>query len=423
MKKILVIAASAALVLASCNKVNSVPQAEGFLNFSDLQIDNEEIIMTKAVSAASGNYSIFIYDSEDKLVKSATYAEVKANDNKLSLSAGDYTLVARSTEEDVPAAAFAQPVYGATTAFNIQAGEVTSIGALTCTLLQTKVTVAYSDEFLAMVTGDGKTTVEVTTGSPLEYELSYNGGNPSYEQEAGYFAVNNGANTTMTVTFSGKIEGKTAKMVKAFEGISPKQWRQVRFVKKVNAEGQATFDIVINDYVDDVELNNLIAGNEAVIGEDPDAPKGDGGIELLLDYEAGCDAEFTSLDNIVFPIIASTDAPTVCLKLKALVPNGVKKFSVDIVSDNEAFSLAVNAADATHLDLISPSDDNMIIFQVVPFPYGADLYGQTELSFDLSTAQPAMMIGPYYGTHKFTMNITDLQGCKKSILVQMIVNK
>lgn len=416
-------AAAAALMLASCNKGIPVQQAEGFLRFSDIQIDDEEIILTKAVSAASGNYSIFIYDMDDKLVKSTSYAEVKANDNKLSLSAGSYTLVARSTEEDVPVSAFAQPVYGTETSFNIEAGEVTTIGSLTCTLLQAKVTVAYSDEFLAMVTGDCKTSVEVTAGSSLDFALSYNGGNPSYEQEAGYFAVNNGENTTMTVTFSGKIDGKTAKQVKAFAGISPKQWRQIRFVKKVNAEGEATFDIVINDYVDDEELGNLIAGNEVIKGDDPEAPKGDGGIELLLDYEAGCDADFTSLDNIVFPIIASTDDPTVCLKLKAIVPNGVKKFSVDIESDNESFSLAVNAADATHLDLISPSDDNMIIFQVVPFPYGADLYGQTELSFDLSTAQPAMMIGPYYGTHKFTMNITDLQGCKKSILVQMIVNR
>ena len=109
------------------------------------------------------------------------------------------------------------------------------------------------------------------------------------------------------------------------------------------------------------------------------------------------------------------------IKLKAVVPNAVKKFTVDIESDNEGFIGAVELAEATHLDLINPKEENMIIFDVVPFPHGADLYGQTEVSFDLSNAQEAILIFP--GTHVFKMTIIDQEGCKNTIPVTMVVGK
>ena len=109
--------------------------------------------------------------------------------------------------------------------------------------MQCKVTVSYSDDFLASVTGEGKTSVEVTAGYPLDYQLSANG---TYDQSAGFFAVNG---NTMKVEFKGIINGKAAKMTKTFTGIAPKQWRQVRFVQKTNEQGQATFDIEIVDLI------------------------------------------------------------------------------------------------------------------------------------------------------------------------------
>ncbi len=413
----------AAAVITSCNKQNIEEVRMGELSFADFALEYSDEVVTKATSAASGNYTIIVNNSDDVQVLKTTYTAVKADDNKISLPAGEYTLIARSTEDDVPTAEFEQPVYGVSKEFSIEAGQTTVVGSLTCTLLQCKVTVAYDDAFLSHVTGNGTAQVEVTTGYPLTYDLTYGTPKSSYDQAAGYFKINNGENTTMTVTFKGSIDGKSQKMTKSFTGIAAKQWRQVKFVQKVDEEGTATFDITIEDYVDDEVLNNAISGQEEIKGDDPNAPKGDGGITLGFDYEQGCDAAFTDLENIVFPIIASTDAPTVSLKLMASIPNGVKKFTVNIDSNNEAFMLAVTAAEATNLDLINYTPTNEIIFEVVPFPHGAALSGATDLHFDLSNAQPAMMIGPYYGVHNFTMNITDMQGCKKSIPVKMIVNE
>ncbi|MGM9735557.1 MAG: DUF4493 domain-containing protein [Candidatus Cryptobacteroides sp.] len=421
MKKIFVTMMTIACLLAiSCNKESKMKESfEGTLSFEGFSIQQDDELDTKATSEASGNYEIEILDAEGNSVLVTSYSAVQNGGSMISLPAGHYRLCARS-QSAVPVAAFEQPVYGVEKEFDIEAGGTTPVGNLTCTLLSCKVTVSYSDDFLAMVTGSGSASVEVTAGYPLEYALSYDAGKASYDYSAGYFSVNNGLSTTLVVTFKGSIDGKSQKMTKTIAGIQPKQWRQIKFIKKVDEEGNATFDIVINDFVTDAELNGFeddVA--EAVIGDDPDAPKGDGGITLDFDYEAGCDAGFTDLGNIIIPPLGENGETTINLHLKATVPNGIKKFTVDIESTSATFTAAVAAADATTLDLIYPTEDNEIIFQVVPFPHGTELLGQTSVQFDMTSAQAAIVA--YQGVHTFTMNITDEQGCRNSIPLVMVV--
>ena len=412
MKKtfILTILSAAMMLVASCQKTIVTNEKEnGYLSFSEFSLGLDETVITKA-TAANGNYVVIVLDSDGNEVAHKTYSEVAASGYKLSVPAGTYTLVARSTDAEAPMAAFEQPVYGVTKQFSVAAGQTTTIGELVCTLVQCKVTVAYSDEFLASVTGPGSTKVTVTEGYPLQYNLAANG---TYEQQAGYFAVNG---STMTVVFSGDINNKNQKMTKTFTGIAPKQWRQVRFVQKTNEQGQATFDIEIVDLISDSTLNNTLDADEEVIGEDPEAPKGDGGITLDFDYEAGCDAELTDLTNMV---IVPVETRVMSIKLKAQVPGGVLKFTVDIESDNEAFRSALDAAGGATIDLVNPSPANDIIFQVVPFPHGQDLLGKTEIAFDLSAAQSAII--NYAGTHTFLMTVVDNAFCTKKIPVTMVV--
>lgn len=397
------------VLCVSCQKSVVETQKNGSLSFGEFSLEVDETVVTKA-DEASDNYSISILDADEKVILTKTYAEVKGDKSGISLPAGTYTLVARSLAGDIPVASWENPVYGTSKQFSIKAGEVTEVGSLTCTLLQCKVTVSYSDEFLAAVTGEGKTTVEIVAGHPLDYVLNANG---TYDQSAGYFAV---GGTTMTVVFSGNIDGKTAKMTKTFTGIAPKQWRQVKFVQKKNEQGEATFDISIQDLISDSTLNNAIDAKEDVIGEDPDAPKGDGGISLDFDYEAGCDSELTDLTNM---LIVPVSERQMNIKLKATVPGGILKFTVDIESDSDAFNLALAAASAFNIDLINPIPEQDVIFQVVPFPHGAELSGMTEVAFDLSAAQAA--ITAYPGTHTFMMTIVDKAYCTKKVPVAMIV--
>ena len=411
MKKNIIITFVAALIaFVSCQKSPVVSGSKvGYLSFSDFSLNIDETVVTKA-SAASGNYTISIYDIDENLVLQKTYGEVKNNNNKLTLLAGTYTLVASSSAEEVPVAAFEQPIYGVSKSFTIEAGMETPIGELTCSLLQCKVTVAYNDEFLAAVTGPCSTKVEVTAGNPLEFALN---ADKTYDQSAGYFAV---TGSTMTVQFKGSINGQTKSQTKTFTNIAAKQWRQVRFIQKITEQGEATFDIVIEDLISDETLNSDIETKEEIVGEDPEAPKGDGGIMLMLDYDGGCDAEITDLENMVIVPVEQRDMK---IRFRAIVPDGVKKFTVNISSTNQAFLNAVAAADAINLDLVSPSEANAIIFDVVPFPHGSELLNQTDLAFNLDTAQDAII--NYKGVHTFTMNIVDNNGCKNQIPVVMVV--
>ena len=409
-KSILFILAAAAFVFAACQEsIIGNGKGEGYISFSDFSLGLDETVVTKA-SAAPGNYLIMVLDAEGNEVFKSDYSSAINSGNKISVPAGNYTFVARSRDGEVPYAEFETPVYGATKEFSIAAGQTVNIGAVVCTLLQCKVTVAYSDEFLATVTGAGSTKVTLTAGYPLEFALN---ADRTYNQEAGYFAVNG---NTMEVVFSGSIEGKTQKMTKTFSNVAAKQWRQIKFVQKKNEQGQATFDIEINDLISDATLNNNVDASESLIGDDPDAPKGDGGITLVLDYAAGCDKELTDLNNL---LIVPMEERVMNIRLRATVPGGVKKFTVDIASDSEAFLGAVDLAQARHLDLINPKPENAAIFQVVPFPHGDELLGLTDIEFNLSSAQEAILLFP--GKHVFTMTIIDQEGCKNQIPVTMVV--
>ena len=425
MKKNLILAVLSAVMMLtpSCQKTASNNIKEhGYLAFGDFSLDLDEEVITKG-APADGGYTIFIYKRVagelGDLVKTMKYSEVIASDDKISLVAGDYTLVARSQESEVPAAAWEEPYYGASYDFSIAAGLVTTVNQpLVCTLLQCIVTVEYSDEFLAAVTGGngvvGSTVVELTAGHELEYEMTRSGDQLTYDVRRGYFAVNG---NTMTVTFSGNIEGKTQKMTTTFNNITPRQHRKVKFVMKKNEQGNATFDIEISDLISDEELNNDLTAQETVIGDDPDAPKGDGGILLEFNYAAGCDEQLTDLENIMIVPISER---AMCIKLKATVPGGIKKFAVDIESTGTSFNNALAEVNAYHIDLVNPDPAHGAIFMVVPFPHGEDqLLGKQEVEFDLSPAQEALMI--HKGIHSFVMTILDMNGCKKQIPVTMIV--
>ena len=190
------------------------------------------------------------------------------------------------------------------------------------------------------------------------------------------------------------------------------QWRQIIFVKKIDENGNAAFDIEIADYVEDEELGENIDGNEDIIGADPNAPQGDGGITL----ESTCTFDITQ--DIKVPAMTES----FILTMKASVPAGVRKFTVEIESTNEDFPTAVALVNdgQTTLDLVNPSSGAIEVFEtIVPFPYGNEADGQTEILFDLSPAQEP--IRGFSGSHTFIMKVTDNEGHNKEIPVTLVV--
>ena len=400
----------AAVVLSSCSKdiFNYGSAKTGTLSFASMQlVVSEDVNPATKAEAAGDEYVISIYGSDGQLVgQTKTWSEVR-NTGTMQLPAGDYTMKVRSSSSNVPEAKFNSPMYGASSRFSITAGETTKIGSITCTLLQAIVSVSYNEAFLGTVTGDGKASVELQSGYPLDYALSYNDGDPKYEMRAGYFALNEDE-ATVTVTFKGSIDGKTQKMTATITGVKARDWHIITFMKKVDENGNASFSVSIDGLVEDVELSNDVTAEENGDGEDPNAPAGDGGIELV----STCDYDITQ------PVTVPSTG-TFPLTMTAKIPNGALKFTVDIASTNANFINSVNSVGGTTLDLINPSDAALGIFDIVPFPHGSDLKGKTEIEFDLSGAQTPLLA--FQGTHTFTMNVVDQKGCKKSIEISLKV--
>lgn len=414
MKKILLMTAIVLVAFSACQKEafkesGTDTPATGKLSFDGFAIEvSDETVQVAAAStrASADMYAVYIDDADGVRHLSTTYGELQGD---IELPAGVYTLTVQSAKE-IPAAEFENPIYGTSKEFTIEAGQTTSLGTLTCSLLQCKVSVSYNDDFLATVTGEGSTTVELTAGSPLEYAMTYTPEEgPKYEKQNGYFAV---SGSTLTVTFRGQISGKTQRMTKTFTGIEPRQWRQITFIQKIDEEGDATFDITISDYVEDESLDNDIAGSEEIIGSDPDAPAGDGGIKLV----STCDFDITQ------PIVVPAEGQPFVLTMNAEVPNGVRKFTVEVTSTEPLFTEALASINggSTTLDLVNPSAGAIEVFTtMIPFPYGDQVKDKTEIAFDLSKAQGP--ISAFAGTHTFKMVVIDNTGCRNEIPVVLVV--
>ena len=417
--------AAAAFLCLSCNERMERFSREGNLSFSDFELEINNEVDTKGAGQLDApepeDFYISVLDEDGEAVRDKdgnllsglSYAGLKSAGKALSLRAGHYVLRAQSAVE-VPVCGFDCPVFSGELPVSVVAGETCAPGLITCRLSQCMVSIDYDEGLLASMTGKGKATVELIAGSPLEYAIAYEGGKAVPETRTGYFALPASSESSLVVTFLANVGGKSQKMVKAFSGVKAAQWRQLMLIPMVTPEGTATFDIVIDGYVDDGELLSLlIAPQEEIIGEDPAAPVGDGGITLA--FEEDC-TMFDDLSRIVVP---DPVEKTMDLRLVATVPGGVKSFTVDIETENAAFKSALAVAGGPHIDLVHPSADASVVFEVVPFPHGEDLAGMTEVHFNLSAAQEP--ISGFEGTHTFHMNVVDKNGCKKTISVTMII--
>lgn len=410
MKKSIIVFATVLSVfaLAGCRK-----DLHGTLKISGLDLDMEiEKYTTKAQgeTPALNDFRIIVNDFHGKEVYNQSWAAAQSGSGIL-LPIGSYTVSARSTAEAPKVAEFDAPVYGSSTIVAINGGETTDAGTLKCSLLQTKVTVEYTEEFLSLVTGKGTMSVTITEGNPLDFVLDYVDGAAVPDTRAGYFTVPEGA--VMTIRYSGEIEGQTVLMTKAFGNIRPNTWHKLIFQKKINNEGNANFDISIVDLITDEELNTGINPEEEdSIAEDPQAPVGDGGITLV----STCGYDLA--ETITVPQLEEK----LVLTMRLDVPNKVNKLVVEIESTNPDFPDAVALINDgnTTLDLVNPSEGAIQVFTtILPFPYGESVKGKDSIDFDLSDAQ-APILG-FKGVHKFVLSVSDYKGCKKSIPVTLAV--
>ena len=376
--------------------------ATGTLSFMQFGVETSTDIeiISRAATSATYNYVIRIFDANgDQVGSDYIYGQMPES---IVLTTGTYSMKIQS-QSQIPSAEFEAPVYGApVNGIVIEEDQTTDLGVITCKLINIKVSVGYNEAMWAVLGDDANVLVEIGDGA-----LNFAKG----ESQNGYFAAPEVSNA-MTVKFAGTVDGNYATMTRAFTDVKAGQWRKINFIMTVNEEGDATFDVVVEDWCDEKELANNIEVSEEVIGPDPDAGEGE---------EENPDAPKVIYKGGSVPTspIVITDGMELGFTISA--PKGIAGLSVDIASDNADFNNDVLSMGISPIDLVNPSEAQISICDMFGLPYGANLVGQTETAFDLSGAVTPLLGFP--GTHSFTLTITDAEGNSTSTTIKMKVNE
>lgn len=460
MKRLFSVVMLIVMALTSCNKdtyhYKDLEPGYGILSFADANIIVSEETETRA---ATDNYCIWVLNSDgaevdlDKNSDNTYLPYSTIASTGIKLPAGNYTLIAQS-QTTIPAAAFEEPIYGAEQPFTINAGQETTLNDITCKLWkQVKVTVGYNDFFIEHLAGAGVAKVTVNNGNPLEYYIN---SSTDKEDRPGYFEVPKFENkedksdiVTLVIEFVGLMKDengnpKTQKMRAAVDNVKAGQWRKIQFNMEEDKDGNAAFTITIGDLVVDAVLGEDVTTGEESLENDPNKPKGDGGIKLNWTagstdearaewnaYNTISTNENTGKEFINKPSIVINDLTE--LVFEAVIPNNIGEngsFTVDITSTNSVFEDAVELVSPTrHIDLI---EDTATIESLktfgINFPSGEAVTsltteGDKVLTFNLSQAVDILMQIPYIGTHTFTMSIQDATGCSNIIALNLTIEE
>lgn len=465
---------SAALALVACDKDNynysGLKEGYGLLSFADAGFVVSEETNTRATEPASDNTVIWVYNvNEDgtvnmdepvdldpiKDVTYTTYGAVKTNG--ITLPGGNYVLRAQTKDVIPMVGAGDAAVYGIDQPFSITAGQTKELETLTLYLYkQVKVSVSYNEAFQKSLTENGGTTTVTLDGehfatfnvTPTDFDsdsqyLYIDLTNEAKEvQEAGV-SMEISVNAEMYVKEDGVTSVKTQKMTAAVTGVKPRDYRKIQIHKEEIKDGGANFSIVVDGLQVDTELSTDISASEGSLGDDPNAPKGDGGIKLIntagltgnnqTEWNAYVAQTEEAIANNVMISGVHKDAITVngltALTFSAEVPNGVYNFYVDITSTNPDFEEAVafitvdknnpqriylTKTESEHRGVVAGLDGIGI-----SFPYPEDVINKTQVSFPLTAAIDKL--SGFKGTHYFTMNVIDNTGCKNTIVLTLKV--
>lgn len=471
MKKIFLMAMSAALALVACDKDNynysGLKEGYGLLSFADAGFVVSEETNTRATEPASDNTVIWVYNvtedgtvnvdepvdlaPNDEDITYTTYGAVKTSG--ITLPGGNYVLRAQ-TKDAIPMVGDAA-VYGIDKPFSIIAGQETPLEELTLNLYkQVKVSVSYNEAFQNSLTENGGTTTVTIDG---EYFATFNVTPTDYDSDSQYLyldltneadevkesgvSMEISVNAEMYVKEDGVTSVKTQKMTAAVTGVKPRDYRKIQIHKEEIKDGGANFSIVVDGLEVDTELSTDISASEGSLGDDPNAPKGDGGIKLIniagltgdnqTEWNAYVAQTEEAIANNVMISGVHKDAITVngltALTFSAEVPNGVYNFYVDITSTDAGFNdavknITVNKDGRIYLTK-TESEHRAVVTSLnglgISFPFPEDVIDKTEVEFPLSAAIEALAEFP--GTHYFTMNVIDNTGCKNTIVLTLKV--
>lgn len=353
---------------------------------------------TRAVTEATPDYLVRIYNSSDECVLDTTYGDMQSqfNDgpeqNLLALPVGTYRLEVHSQEpSSVPDVEWEAPTYGTTYDFAVLRSH-TSDSPLTiadeviCKLSNIKVTVSISADLAELLGDDTKSTV--TLGSAVaEFTKS--------ESRAAYFRPQNSDGDTLEFKLTGTKDGKPTELSKTITGVKAGQWRKIMLSIVYAETGDIKIVVTVDSFVQDSEItiNSTESLWEPELDEGTDRP--------TLTWPGHDLAQPVALDESMYDPSGTFNGTAPALTLSAA--DGIQTLLLGITSDNAAFRTEIiEAAGLTDVDLCGT------ISRLHPF-YGLQVTaGATEATIDLESIM--YLFFGYEGSHTLTFNMTDNKG-------------
>jgi len=353
---------------------------------------------TRAVTEATPDYLVRIYNSSDECVLDTTYGDMQSqfNDgpeqNLLALPVGTYRLEVHSQEpSSVPDVEWEAPTYGTTYDFAVLRSHtsdspLTIADEVVCKLSNIKVTVSISADLAELLGDDTKSTV--TLGSAVaEFTKS--------ESRAAYFRPQNSDGDTLEFKLTGTKDGKPAELSKTITGVKAGQWRKIMLSIVYAETGDIKIVVTVDSFVQDSEItiNSTESLWEPELDEGTDRP--------TLTWPGHDLAQPVALDESMYDPSGTFNGTAPALTLSAA--DGIQTLLLGITSDNAAFRTEIiEAARLTDVDLCGT------ISRLHPF-YGLQVTaGATEATIDLKSIM--YLFFGYEGSHTLTFNMTDNKG-------------
>lgn len=353
---------------------------------------------TRAVTEATPDYLVRIYNSSDECVLDTTYGDMQSqfNDgpeqNLLALPVGTYRLEVHSQEpSSVPDIEWEAPTYGTTYDFAVLRSHtsdspLTIADEVVCKLSNIKVTVSISADLAELLGDDTKSTV--TLGSAVaEFTKS--------ESRAAYFRPQNSDGDTLEFKLTGTKDGKPAELSKTITGVKAGQWRKIMLSIVYAETGDIKIVVTVDSFVQDSEItiNSTESLWEPELDEGTDRP--------TLTWPGHDLAQPVALDESMYDPSGTFNGTAPALTLSAA--DGIQTLLLGITSDNAAFRTEIiEAAGLTDVDLCGT------ISRLHPF-YGLQVTaGATEATIDLKSIM--YLFFGYEGSHTLTFNMTDNKG-------------
>lgn len=408
---------------------SSIPATTGYLNGpalslqviadaqTDIQGDNTEdatqtppgqLAKTRA-EIETDNYRVKIVNTSDQQLHfDGSFKELadQLAAAPMELPIGNYELkVCSHRDEEIQAAAWDTPVYGATRPFSITKDATTTIEQITCTLQNIKVTVLCSADLAEQLAADATATVSLGD-AVLEFNKE------QWDGLQAAFFMPSAAESDLEFVLNGTfVEGGDASFSRTISGVKAGQWRKIELVIAYASEGEIKLDIQVDNFLLDetITINGTEGLTEEALeeeggGEEP------GGEESLTVTMVGHDI------NEPYSLETNPDGSGKPVLVNIASASGIKTLSVRIESEVlEPLLTGELEPLKTGVDLCTINkQDQLGITLGALLPVGDEIKNRTQVEFEIKSELVTLLLGMGSDNeevvYKFHLNVSDNAG-------------